>query len=154
EYGEGIGEPGGAPGTGGGVASKALFVKFPELLVKANKRPSGLKTISPAAPLDSLASTVPLTSEVVSFVRSRRKTLCPIKGIGSEFEGVGIPGGVVGSMRLLVRSVALLVKASEWPSGLKTGSAAVPLDSNPSGVTLTSVVLPVVSSRTKMFDVG
>ena len=53
-------------------------------------------------------------------------------------------------MGLLVRSVALLVKASSLPSGLKTGSAARPLDCKPLGVALTSEVVAVVRSRMKM----
>ncbi len=87
-------------------------------------------------------------SLVVPAARSRTKTLLPLKG--NPLTGCVPPGGGVGSTGLLVRSVALLVKASSLPSGLKTGSPARPSDCRPLGVAVTSVVVAVVRSRMKM----
>ena len=98
---------------------------------------------------------VPLTSVVVPVDKSRRKTLlarwetpyppeAPDPPEAPEPpeapappEVPGPPAGGVGSRGLLVRSVALLVKASSLPSGLKTGSVAMPSDCSPLGVALT-----------------
>ena len=103
-------------------------------LKKATNRPSGVITGVAMVPVNGVPLPVApgLMSQVVCVIRSRTKT------------------SMMPFVSPVTRLVAVLMNATHVPSGVITGSKDSPLPNPPSVATLTSRVVPVIRSRTKM----